>query len=307
MQPIHLRDLNVEPGAHPRGQPHLSAASGLVLANDWLYLVADDEHHLGVIPAGSPLAPPVRLHRLLPQDLPADKATRKRDKPDLEALALLQPTTAQSSRRLLALGSGSRASRERGVLLALDAAGQLTGDSTALDLSALYAPLHAEFADLNIEGAFVAGAEFLLLQRGNKGDARNASITYLLADLLAWLDDPQRAPPGVQHIQTHELGDVDGVPLGFTDGTPLPDGGWLFSAVAEDTSDSYNDGACAASMIGWMDPSTRLRRMLVLDGKPKVEGLALAHDGRLWMVTDADDPATPSQLLAVATAELLRS
>lgn len=305
MQPNHLRNLNVDPGTHPRGQSHLSAASGLVLANEWLYLVADDEHHLGVLRTGGAPLPPVALHRLLPRDLPPDQATRKKHKPDLEALALLPATTAQPLRRLLALGSGSRPNRERGILLVLDSTGQLSGDSTALDLGALYAPLHDEFADLNIEGAFVTGERFILLQRGNKGDARNASINYMLADLLAWLDDPQRPSPRAQHIQAHELGDVDGVPLGFTDGTALPDGGWLFSAVAEDTSDSYNDGACAACVIGWIDVHGRLRRQLPLEGQPKVEGLALASDGRLWMVTDADDPATPSLLLSVDTTELL--
>jgi hypothetical protein len=53
IQPAHLRDLLLAPHQHPRGQPHLSAASGLVRVGPWLYVVADDEHHLGVID-GSP-------------------------------------------------------------------------------------------------------------------------------------------------------------------------------------------------------------------------------------------------------------
>ena len=71
LRPTHLCNLLVEPGAHPRGQAHLSAASGLVRVGGRLYLVADDEHHLGTVAADG--AGWVRLHRLLAGDLPADK------------------------------------------------------------------------------------------------------------------------------------------------------------------------------------------------------------------------------------------
>ena len=53
-------------------------------------------------------------------------------------------------------------------------------------------------------------------------------------------------PPAIKSVQLLDLGAVDGVPLSLTDGAPLPGGEWLFSAVAEDTSDSVADGACVA-------------------------------------------------------------
>ncbi len=169
--PTPLQDLLLDPATHPRGQPHLSAASGLVRAGAWLYLVADDEHHLGLLPAGAAVlqqAPLVQLYRILQGDLPAEPKARKKHKPDLEALALLPASPAHPSGALLALGSGSKPNRQQGVVIALDATGRPDGAAQVLDLSALYAPLRAEFADLNIEGAFVANEVLHLLQRGKE-------------------------------------------------------------------------------------------------------------------------------------------
>lgn len=308
LTPTHLQDLLLDPATHPRGQAHLSAASGLVRAGAWLYMVADDEHHLGMLPATAAVvlqptaqAPLVQLHRILDGDLPADARTRKKRKPDLEALALLPASPAHPNGALLALGSGSKANRQRGIAIALDPAGRPAGAAQMVDLTPLYTPLRAEFADLNIEGAFVANDELHLLQRGNKGDARSACISYPLAPLQAWLAGLRTEPPVALRTTLFDLGMVDGVPLGFTDGAALAEGagGWLFSAVAENTDDSYSDGECVASAIGWVGADGVLGRISRLDGAPKVEGIALDGE-RLLMVTDADDPACASQLLVVA-------
>lgn len=295
--PTLLRELRVDPAIHPRGQTHLSAASALVQAGPWLYLVADDEHHLGMLEASGDPSLPVELKRLVGGDLPHDKGLRKKHKPDLEALVFLEKSGRPASRALLALGSGSRPNRERGFLLELDGDHRPVGDARAIDLSALYRPLRKVFPDLNIEGAFATGDQFRLLQRANKGDARNACISYPLADLQEWLAQQRSAPPQPLGIMPYTLGEVAGVPLGFTDAAGLAGGGWIFSAVAEDTGDSYLDGACAGSAIGWVDADGVLQRMETLAGAPKVEGIAVLADGRILMVTDADDPQAASSLL----------
>ena len=108
-------------------------------------------------------------------------------------------------------------------------------------------------------------------------------------------------PPAIKSVQVLDLGAVDGVPLSLTDGTPLPGGEWLFSAVAEDTSDSVADGACVASALGVVAADGQVRRLVRLQVAPKVEGIAVQAEGddwRLTMVTDPDDPAVASQLLA---------
>ena len=286
----HLRDLLVEAGA--LRHPHLGAASGLVIVAGWMYFIADDEHHLGCLPVESPTRDGVQIVRIRAGELPAAQAERKRAKPDFEALVALP------GNKLLVIGSGSRPEREAGVLLALAPEGGVRGQPGRVDLRPLYSPLRTEFADLNIEGAFASDQRMHLLQRGNTSGNANACISYALPDFMAWLEGRARAPEPAA-ITHHDLGAADGIPYGFTDGAMWPGRGWLFSAVAEDTDDSYADGACASSAIGCIGLDGQLQWMTSLQGAPKVEGIALAGALTLWMVTDADDPTRASQLLAV--------
>lgn len=297
LRAVPIRDLRVDPAAHPRGQPHLSAASGLVRAGRFLHVVADDENHLGTFdPAGDGL---VQLHRLLPGDLPLRKDDRKRRKADFEVLAALPPGDAWPHGALLALGSGSTATRVRGVIVPLQPGGAPGPGARAVDLSAWYAPLRARFPDVNIEGGFVLGDSFCLLQRGNQGNAVNACVQYPLAPVLQWLVLGGAVPLPLRESR-FDLGAADGIAFGFTDGTAAPGGGWFFSAVAEDTPDSFADGRCVAAAIGRVGPGGGLEELARVEGAPKIEGLALAGDGGLLAVTDSDDPHRPSRLLALA-------
>ncbi len=318
LTPHHVLDLTVDPLAHPRGLGYLSAASGLVRVQsghgDRLYVVADDELHLGVLQdvpdgAANAVAKPssvqehhVRLVRLFEGKLPKDKLKRKKEKPDLETLALLPAFAGCPVGALLALGSGSRASRETGVLISLDADGWVTERIAHIDLTELYAPLRNRFADLNIEGAFIGSGELRLLQRGNKGNAASACISFDWNHVAAWLAGQRKQAPVAKNVQVIDLGAVDGVPLSLTDGAPLAGGAWAFCAVAENTDDSFADGPCAASAVGVVDASGQVLVIKQLQGAPKVEGLAVlqsAEDLVISLVTDADDPSVPSSLLRV--------
>jgi hypothetical protein len=298
-----LGPLLLDPALHPRGQPHLSAASGLVRVRERLYVVADDEHHLGEFGASG--AAPGRLVRLFDGDLPGPKAQRKAVKPDLEVLLALPAWPGSPHGALLALGSGSRPNRQAAVLVPLQAGGGLQGATRHLDLQPLYQPLRAALGDLNIEGAFIAADELVLLQRGNAGDASfNASIHLGWDDVLPWLQGSTSEVPA-QAIRRMDLGAERGVPFGFTDGAALPGGGWVFSAVAEDTADSYRDGACAGVLVGIVGPDGAVRSRQAVPPCWKVEGVAATIDGdalELLLVTDADDPDVPSQLLSARLA-----
>ncbi|MBA3058514.1 MAG: hypothetical protein KJ614_06095 [Gammaproteobacteria bacterium] len=307
-----IQPLLIDPADHPRGKAHLSAASGLVRMRQRLYVVADDELHLAMFddPGSAPTTaaadstgPAVgTLLRLLEGDLPKDAGKRKKAKPDFESLAALPPLPGCPAGALLALGSGSRPNRETGVLIALNAQGVPNGRMAQVDLAALYAPLHKRFADLNIEGALVVSGELLLLQRGNKGHAVNACIRYDWNLMAPWLAGLQPKAPAAKSVQLLELGLVEGVPLGFSDGAALHGGAWAFSAVAESTDDSYLDGACVGSAIGTVGADGELQRLHLLHGAPKVEGLAVLADGDGWLctlVTDPDDPAVAAQMLQV--------
>lgn len=299
--PTILRELDLAPGVHPHGTGWLSATSGLACVGHHAYVIADDEHHLGHFSLDH--VQPVSLLRLFNGKLPRDKGKRKKAKPDLESLALLPAMELYPHGALLAPGSGSRATRNRATLLALDAAGRVQSPALQIDLTPLYVALQAHFAELNIEGTFVAEKELHLLQRGNKRGP-NARISFALDSFVAWLLDDNELVPRATHVKLLDLGRVDGVPLTPTDATALADGKWLFCAVAEDTGDSYADGACLSSLIGIADAHGRIERMQHLHGNPKVEGIALEPGAdpagaelNILLVTDADNPLLASRLL----------
>lgn len=295
-----LRTLTIDPASHPRGQPHLSAASGLVCVHGRVHVVADDELHLGVFDDASA---PGRLVRLFDGALPSGKKARKRAKPDLETLLHLPPGPGWPQGALLALGSGSRPQRERGALLTFEKSGHLMAAPRSVDLGPMYHPLQARFDDLNVEGAFVLADDFVLLQRGNGRLGVNAALHYRWSDVQSLLRGEINAEliPHAEH--RFALGDLDGVPLGFTDGVAWPGpagaGRWLFCAAAEDTDNSYADGGCAGSVLGLADARGRLLWTKPLPGRHKVEGIDVrAEPGglALCLVTDADDPAQASVL-----------
>jgi hypothetical protein len=261
----------------------VSAASGLVLRAGTFHVVADDENALFVF--GTQGA--TRRIALLPGDLPDAKRERKARKADFEILVDLPGLG------LLAMGSGSRPTRERAVLV--------DGDerTTIIDTSALCACLRGTFPELNLEGGATIGDEFVLVQRGNRGDGRAALAFLAMDDLQRALAtrrfDVTRAP----RIVDLDLGGHDDVPWSCTDLALLDDGDLLASAVLEDTRDAYEDGGCRGSALVRMAPDGTLRWLRWLDAPVKVEGIAVDGDG-VWLVSDADDRGVAAQLLHAA-------
>ena len=299
-----LRELTLSRPMNVALPLHLSAASGLVRIAQRLYVVADDENALAVFDLGND-EPGVSIE-LFGGELPASHDERKAAKPDLEALTQLPAFDEHPFGALLAVGSGSRRNRMQAALLRLDAAGAVDAAARRIDLSELLVPLQRQFAELNIEGAFVVGGNLCLLQRGNTRSPVNACIRFELDPFLRWITNSGPAPEAVS-ISQQELGTIDGVPLCFTDGVALPDGRWLFCAAAEDTSDSYADGRCLGSAVGVVDANGTVQRVDRLDAVCKVEGIALADGASvsrvsLLLVSDADDRRVPAQLLSVTLA-----
>ncbi len=285
----HERTLWVQGGPDSAPLP-LCAASGLVIVGGWAHVVADDALD-GVSFALDAPSEPGRPWPLFDGRLPEEPAARKAAKPDAESLLQLPPSPEHPHGALLALGSGSRATRFRGSLVALGPDGLPQGAPQPLDLHPWFDPWMPGVREPNVEGAFVRGDQLLLLQRRNGQAGSNATVTW------PW----PLAPGGAPRVTHWDLGLLDGVPLGFTDGCALPDGGWLFSAAAEDTEDAYQDGRCTGSVLGRVDPDGRLCGLWRLSVTAKVEGLAvqpLASAWRVWMVTDADDPTRAASLLS---------
>ena len=291
----------------------MAAASGLVRAGGRLFVIADDRHELAVFAEAG--EEPGRPRRMMAGDLPADPAARKRAKPDFEALALLPEGRArgagigpgagagpgQGGGALLALGSGSRDTRRHGVRWRLGEDGGLAGDPEPVDLAPLYGELARAIPDLNVEGAVVSGGRLLLFQRGNGRAAVNAVIALDLRRALEDLYGGALGPEAIAAIRRHDLGEVGGVRLAFSDAAALPGGRVVYSAVAEAGDDTFHDGHCAGAGIGVIEPDGALGRFAQLEPAAKVEGVEASPGGEaidLLMVADADDPGRPSPLLA---------
>lgn len=294
-----LRSLDLSEPTKTGHPLFLAAASGLVNVGDYLYVIADDENHLGIFSRSQNT--PGRVLRLLAGDLPDEPKERKAHKPDFEVLTVLPAFGDYAHGALLALGSGSKKRRCKAVVLGLAADGAINTEPRILDLKPLYDELAKHFADLNIEGAFVN--QYLnLLQRGNKAAANyNACIRLDLTKALSAISQQQAlAADLLISIQAQSLGEVQGVPLCFTDAVALPDGAWLFSAAAEATDNSYTDGALAAAALGVINTQGDLVYLTLLDNRYKIEGISAQVEGssvHLLLVTDADDPTQAAVLL----------
>jgi len=258
----------------------VSAASGLVLRDGRFHVVADDENTMFVFEAGAA----VRRIALLPGDLPTAHASRKARKPDFEILVDL------GDHGLLAMGSGSRATRERAVQV------DRHERTRIIDTSLLCACLRDTFPELNLEGGVLLADALVLLQRGNRSDQRNALVFIAKDDLLHALASRRFAVTHTPRIVDLDIGGHDDIPWSCTDLALLGDGDLLASAVLEDTRSAYDDGACLGSALVRLSPDGALRWHRQLDTASKVEGIAVEGE-TVWLVSDADDRAVPSRLL----------
>lgn len=282
------------------GRPaYVSAGSGLVRVARRFYVVADDELHLGVFPVAGDA--PGTLLRLFDGQLPLPTKERKQLKPDFEALALLPPFLHYPHGAMLVLGSGSKSQRRLGALLALTEHGVDSSSVRVLDAAKLFDVMAREVEDLNVEGAVVIDGRLVLMHRGNARHPSNALVSFDLHALLESIaDDDNIGKAHLVAVRHYDLGKVDAVPLTFTDGAALPDGSLIFSAVAEQTDDSYQDGPCRGAAVGMIDVDGTLRRIDYLEELYKIEGIHAELEGsghRLWLVSDADDVLVPAALL----------
>lgn len=260
------------------------------------YIIADDEHHLAIF---CDYDRPGELVRIVADDLPNEKKARKRRKPDFEVLFRLPSDRSfHLGDGLVALGSGSRSNRQTGVFIPLDGQGVPSKRVRRFDLVPLYRPLRAMLGDINIEGAVVIADDLLLLNRGITGRTDNATARYRLADFAQLIEGEQSDIEPLE-IRRYHLGASEGVGLCFTDAAALPGGGWIFTAVAENTNDSFADGPCVGSAVGWVNANGELHAIWPLTPPSKVEGVDVQDidDGTLiCLVTDSDEPRQSSTM-----------
>lgn len=303
--------------AHELDRPaHVRAGSGLARLGERLVVVQDDANFLALIDPLTGCAHAV----VLPAGVDGarqfdDRRGNKRHKLDLEA-CFVAPNEAGAP-LLVALGSGSSPRREQVVVAhAIDAA-DAAGGVDVYEVPAVYEALRTApgFApgELNVEGAIYADGRVRLFGRGN-GAARDGRAALNATCELDWpalrahvLSAAAAPAPVPTNVVQYELGELDGLRLGFTDATTARAGRVLFAAAAEDSPDATRDGRVAGSALGVLDDGSRTARWTAFvdhDGRPftaKVEGVLTVPGGhdRLLAVVDQDDPDAPSELCEV--------
>jgi hypothetical protein len=289
-----LRDLSVlDEDGNERSLP-IAAASALLRVGDYLLVLSDDERAMAVIRDGTD--EPGTVIKVMEGTTPSSADERADHKPDFECMAHFEPFDRFKNGAILGLGSGSAPDRNQATLLSLASDGRPDSDFQVVDLGPLYERLREDIVDLNIEGSAVVGNVLRLMQRGNGPEGRNARVD-LDADAVrsALAGGEPISPSAVQTIEFYDLGYLKGVPLCFSDASPLPDGRMAFIASAE-VADGY-----VGSSLGLMNSDGAVEFNEPVDHELKLEGLAadVLEDGRirLLMVSDADNPDQPSPLM----------
>lgn len=298
MLPVtQVSDLRLARAAGASNDRKVEAASGLAILDGTVYVIADDEVYLAIFRnMGTDKGETIRL---LDVEVSRDRKERKKHKPDLESLTPLQPFGEYAHGGLIALGSGSAAERHWAAFAALDGSG---GVSSVLQLDAgpLMKELDRRVPKLNLEGTAVTGDSFRILQRGNDPEATNAHIDLDLQGILDAVSTTSALSGElVKNVKEHDLGQIRGTKLCFSDADTLEDGRIVFSASAESTGEGI-DGQPMGTSIGVMSPDGDILAMEPIELETKVEGLAAKNEeGAIaaYMVTDNDDPEQPTALL----------
>jgi hypothetical protein len=299
-----VRDLDLSEPPGPGLASHIASASGIAKRGDFVYVVGDDLLQVGVFGLAGGGAGQAR--RVFAGDLPRDGGERSKEKPDLEGLTALPPVEGEPNGGLLGLGSGSNRRRDRGFYWSFAADGSLAGDPRAIDLQPVYDQMRDELGgDVNVEGAAVVGDRLWLFHRANTGKAPNTVAEFELGDLSRTLgEDLVVDPDELAGIRAYELGELDGVPLCFSDATTLTDRLVCFTASAEDEE----SGEICGSVVGTIGADGSVHRLRTIDPQWKVEGVHATIDTGVidfLFVCDQDDSETPSPLLS-ATMPIAR-
>ncbi|MBX9693107.1 MAG: hypothetical protein K2Z81_12030 [Cyanobacteria bacterium] len=293
-----IRELRISSKASPTRPDYVYAASGLVRLEDQLFVVADDELHLAIFDYHK--EEPGTLMRLLPGDLPDDYGDRKKAKPDLESITLLQPYEHAPSGALLVVPSMSRKNRNAGLLITLDGKKLSTEQSIPINFSRVREKLDSMVDELNIEGIVISKDVVKLFHRGSKDNSRSAVFELDASRFLYDMHD-EHVLSG-DHVRRHreyELGEIDGVPLQFTDAVAIADDRVLFLASAEESDDAYEDGTTTGSAVGIIASDGTLEFVSRFEGTEKLEGVSVSVTSTridLLLVSDTDNEKKPSGL-----------
>mgnify|MGYP000984665320 CR=1 FL=1 len=158
--------------------------------------------------------------------------------------------------------------------------GEHRADAVAETVPGFVAPAHIPCADGRVMFACASGPT--------------------LNTMLAWMAREDSLDPSLLvSVRAVDLGALEDVPLALTDLAVDARGRLWFSAAAEDTASTYDDGPCKGSVIGLLDADFGVASSVTIPGTVKVEGICFngeAHAEEGFLVADPDDPTKRAPL-----------
>lgn len=295
----HLRPLLLRRPTAKGRAAHVSAASGLVIVNRKVFVIADDEYHLSEFD----LLQSERkgeIHRIFPGTLPKLATARKKQKPDMEALAFWPPVKVWPYGALVLLPSGSKENRDRGAVIPFTSQGKLERP-LLIDFKLLWEELRTKIPNLNIEGLVIRKSSVRLFHRANGANSFSAVIHLDSKIFGKELRQHHVTKQCLKKVIQVDLGKLKGHALAFTDATAADAKYDYFIAVAEAGNSTYLDGKYLGAKLGLISKSGKVRWMKTLKIAQKPEGFALLPNKKktFLVVTDADDPHHCANLLKI--------
>lgn len=246
----------------------IGAASGLVIVDNKLYLVANHASYLYCYEMSKQQLTKIPLTNT-PQDILA-----KADKFDLEAIV-------HRNESLLLFGSGSTEKRHQAFKYNL-----INHNVSTFNLSSLHhamlktANLSAE--ELNLEGAIYHASQWLFFQRGNGLSAINGIFI---------LNNDDFTPPYKLEFIPITLPKIQDTIASFTDAVLVGDSIYFLAAV-EASASTYEDGEILGSFIGRMQLANKhIDLIQQISQHHKFEGLTYyqQHDGSIEFLLCEDN------------------
>jgi hypothetical protein len=271
----------------------VSAASGLVVKGEKIFIVSDDERSLYTFSKTEKTLEPFTL---IEGALPSKKEERKKLKPDFESLIHVSEKDWPPHGALVAWPSGSGIDRMTAVTVPFNGKGEFEKPMIS-NITPLAYVLNGQAKDLNIEGLLIRDKKVFLFQRGNEKSSKNGIFELPLAD---WLNGLKTGEWRVKPLfEKFKVGKLNGIKLGITD-VVLTKAGALAVAAAEDTGSAFTDGMIHGSVLVRL---TGNEAQILGRFEPllKIEGIAVKEESpdgslTLYLVDDADDPLKASRL-----------
>ena len=264
MKILKLNSLNLS-------LPKITAGSALINIKDRHFLCSDDQYDLYELKNNQWII----HHWSEAPVLPVENPELKKRKPDYESLLQI------NDHQIMLFPSGSKDNRTLGLIFDLN-----TNQFSPYDLKPFFQKLSLQFPQINIEGALLFGEVLLLMNRG-VNDSPSSIITV---DKNSW---------DILKSTQINFGKLKGVPLHGSE-ISFFDNCIYALAVAEDASNSYDDGAIIGSSLCKIS----LKDFSIIDQWQfdlaiKAEGLCRYQNH--WLITTDPDGAGISEFYTFST------